>query len=208
MLSTTTFLAGLLALSGMVFSAPAALDQTGGAIGIEGYTIVPIEFELPVKPDDPNGEKVILHGTIQEVIAKMEASYPGWNQSFLSTPVLAPSDDNLEQPSSFNCNIGFGEPVSNYRLDQGIVYLTHLSGTAKNGPGPGNCGRVSCSYGSAIYWCNEDSVEKELQWLQIADGAHQVVVKCQVQDDKGVWKTKGQANYNTHWNVVDRRDDC
>ncbi|KAK4172842.1 hypothetical protein QBC36DRAFT_293965 [Triangularia setosa] len=37
----------------------------------------------------------------------------------------------------------------------GIMYLARLSGTAKNGPGLQNCGRVSCSWNSAIIWCNK-----------------------------------------------------
>ncbi|KAK4175092.1 hypothetical protein QBC36DRAFT_190692, partial [Triangularia setosa] len=39
----------------------------------------------------------------------------------------------------------------------GVDYLRGLSGTAKNGPGPAECGRVSCSDYSAIYWCNDVS---------------------------------------------------
>lgn len=37
---------------------------------------------------------------------------------------------------------------------EGIYYLDTFDGQPKSDPGPGMCGRVSCSYNSAIYWCN------------------------------------------------------
>ena len=40
-------------------------------------------------------------------------------------------------------------------VNEGINYLLGVDGKPGNGPGPGNCGRVSCSYQSAIYWCND-----------------------------------------------------
>ena len=54
-------------------------------------------------------------------------------------------------------------PGANLRaIDMGIDYLNSLSGVPGNGvPGedaaPKNCGRVSCSWGSAIWWCNDVS---------------------------------------------------
>lgn len=54
------------------------------------------------------------------------------------------------------CNIGGGR-ASSYRIKQGIEYLGTVPGSPGQGPGPGSCGRVSCSYGAAIYWCNDVS---------------------------------------------------
>jgi hypothetical protein len=45
------------------------------------------------------------------------------------------------------------KPISN-----GIKYLRGLSGHPRAGPGPGNCARVSCSYQSGIWWCNDVSL--------------------------------------------------
>jgi hypothetical protein len=38
-----------------------------------------------------------------------------------------------------------------------VRYLRRVQGRPRNGPRPGNCGRVSCSYKSAIWWCNDVS---------------------------------------------------
>jgi hypothetical protein len=42
-------------------------------------------------------------------------------------------------------------------VDTGISYLSGIRGQPSNMPGPGNCGRVSCGYEAAIYWCNDVS---------------------------------------------------
>jgi hypothetical protein len=39
----------------------------------------------------------------------------------------------------------------------GVRYLRRVQGRPRNGPGPGNCGRVSCSYKSETWWCNDGS---------------------------------------------------
>lgn len=52
------------------------------------------------------------------------------------------------QPAARYCDLdGWGRCSTN-RVQQGIYYLGDV-------PGPGSCGRVSCSYNAAIYWCND-----------------------------------------------------
>lgn len=50
-----------------------------------------------------------------------------------------------------------GEGAFAYTIaNEGIPYLKTVSGhKPKLEHGPDNCDRVSCSWGSAIYWCNE-----------------------------------------------------
>ena len=42
-------------------------------------------------------------------------------------------------------------------IDDGIKHLYGVDGKPKNGKGPNNCGRVSCSWSAAIFWCNDVS---------------------------------------------------
>ena len=44
------------------------------------------------------------------------------------------------------------------RIYQGVMYLAHVGGVPEAGAGPNLCGRVSCSWDSAIYWCNDVSI--------------------------------------------------
>lgn len=47
-------------------------------------------------------------------------------------------------------------PARRYRINDGITYLDGLEHTPKIGPW--RCSRVSCSYRSAIHWCNDVSL--------------------------------------------------
>lgn len=136
--------------------------------GIAGYNIVDVSWELPVKLDDPTSEIVTVTGTIEEAIAQMEAAYPGWNETFqagIPTDPMPTGDDTSfvsagtadEQPESINCKVDY-DGARTSKIWDGICYLRRLNtDPPKNGPGPGNCGRVSCSWKSAIYWCNDVS---------------------------------------------------
>ncbi|KAK4179556.1 hypothetical protein QBC36DRAFT_179820 [Triangularia setosa] len=209
MLSIPTFVAGVLALASVAYSAPASrADQPD----VSSYAIVPISWNLPVKADDPSGATVTVTGTIQEAIAQMEASYPGWNATFQAHLPPPPtiggfnsiSAAALEDPESYICKVNQWKEAGQLSIVWGIEYLRGLTGSAKNGPGPGECGRVSCSWGSAIWWCNDNDTEKEVEWSQIADGAVYISQKCS-RDSQYV---KGQAFYKDRWNVIIRGDDC
>jgi hypothetical protein len=45
--------------------------------------------------------------------------------------------------------------ASRETIAEGIAYLRGVSGQPSAGPGPGACARVSCSYASDIWWCND-----------------------------------------------------
>ncbi|KAK0662079.1 hypothetical protein QBC41DRAFT_359714 [Cercophora samala] len=200
MLSIITLLPSVLALWGLAHAAPAAPGQT--LDDVDEFTTVPVYWDLPIKADDPNGAKVTVEGTIQQAIAKMEADYPGWNATFqagLPGDVSAATLTALEDPT-YDCKIKT-DMANILAIKWGIHYLRGIPGKAKNGPGPKNCGRVSCSWDSAIYWCNEDSAgDKELYWGQIADLAQGVLDNC-----AGVTKVKGQGTYkDDKWSVVVR----
>ncbi|KAK4667786.1 uncharacterized protein QC764_0109740 [Podospora pseudoanserina] len=175
-----------------VYSAPASNNEQPNSIG--GYGMDPISWDLPVKVDDPTGATTTVTGTIEEVIAQMEARYSGRNATF---PVLIPTTSAhisaaaaAGDPESFTCDVPFTKASNNQILD-GIHYLWGMSGTAKNGPGPGNCGCVSCSWWAAIYWCNDDDHEQEVRWKQIGNGAYYLRQHGCVTDND--LRIKGQA---------------
>ncbi|VBB79469.1 Putative protein of unknown function [Podospora comata] len=219
-----SLLRAFLTMTQFVHAAPATL---GLALDdVDDFTIVPVYLELPIKPDDPNGATVTVEGTIQQAIAKMDTDYPGWNQTFqaglgdvsyVSASLAALAA--LEGPT-YDCKIKT-DMANSLAIKWGIHYLRAIPGKAKNGPGPKNCGRVSCSWDSAIYWCNEvcchvsllcvmmsdrsnttqdSSGDKELYWGQIADLAQGILDNC-----AGLTKVKGQGTYkDDKWSVVVR----
>jgi hypothetical protein len=64
----------------------------------------------------------------------------------------------MEKRDTVNCN-----PNPNWHsaylngIEQGIKYLRGVPGQPSLSPAPKNCGRVSCAYECAIWWCNDVS---------------------------------------------------
>ncbi|KAK0672294.1 hypothetical protein QBC41DRAFT_299781 [Cercophora samala] len=180
--------------------------------GVAHGSISDFTWTLPVNLTDPNSATVSITGTIERAVAKMEADYPGWNATFMARGPPPPSDgnnrDDQEPPQvgTFNCRPKGEDFASRGAIRAGIQYLRKVPGTAKNGAGPDNCGRVSCSWNSAIIWCNQDDVEKEVEWNQIADGARDISYKCLF--DVHVNVVRGHVDYDDKWGVIVRKDTC
>lgn len=121
---------------------------------------------------------VVLNGTIEQVHVQLLELNPNWDEDFLSDVEEEPFTDNDSvtegdavlgldrrtnfQGSKYNC-YGRWAQIHAFVIRDGIRYLRGVKGKPNMGPGPGNCGRVSCSYSSAIYWCNDVSVYSKYQ---------------------------------------------
>ncbi|KAK3396843.1 hypothetical protein B0T20DRAFT_440153 [Sordaria brevicollis] len=91
--------------------------------------------------------------------------------------------------------LGHLTPANTESILDGVLYLQKTPGQpfAKEHP---ICGQVSCSYNSAIWWCNEDttqSVTVHGGYKVLAEGAQAIVNQC----DKGEGRVMGKAA--THW---------
>lgn len=115
--------------------------------------MVPISWEIETSP---NGSTIVLQGTVEEIYAHLIDINPNYESDF-GAVVHKENDANawhsLNKRDDLLCNIfplaGIGA------IKTGIKYLKTVKGQPVNGPGPGNCDRVSCSYHSAIWWCND-----------------------------------------------------
>ncbi|KAK4198692.1 hypothetical protein QBC40DRAFT_298243 [Triangularia verruculosa] len=121
------------------------------------YTVVAVQWDLPTSLNDPNSATVTVFGTIQQAVAQMESKYPGWNATFQNQPS---SESTVSATTQYDRSYYLcGEPwvkTGWLAVKDGIAYLRKVKTAApKNGPGPNNCGRVSCGYNAAIYWCND-----------------------------------------------------
>lgn len=100
----------------------------------------------------------------------MEANYPGWSAKWANfTSKSAPakrapstrpvsSRPELMKVKSIMCEAPLPACLTGAILG-GIDYLRKIrkGRHPRNGPGPRNCGKVSCSDNSAIFWCNDVS---------------------------------------------------
>ncbi|KAK0744759.1 hypothetical protein B0T21DRAFT_399141 [Apiosordaria backusii] len=205
----------LLAISGLANALPSARDDTETGPPAN-YTIVPIQWDIPIDPATPGSTTVHLTGTIEEVVAQMERDYPGWNETFHQHMRWSPPSDasafgigdkNYEIESK-KCEEDWRDMCDRHHIGEGIRYLLNLPADPKpkNGPGPGNCGRVSCSWNDAIYWCNDNDQEKELKsWKDIGYAALQIYLDCRNAEFDRVG---GQIFYTDKWNVVTKKDNC
>lgn len=124
---------------------------------IPGYGIEVLVWEVETTPGGPT---VDVAGTVQNVYEELEKINPsfisdfGLGDSDNSTSLAAPVASRGYSIESIHCDWG-GDYATGQTILEGIKYLRGVPGQPKGGPGPGNCARVSCSYNSAIYWCND-----------------------------------------------------
>ena len=128
------------------------------------YGLYVPEWEVEVFP---GGDLRRFSGTVEEVHAQLLELNPNWDTDYPggnNVDSTAAADDELTSlakrtdfgGSQYFCRGRWAE-ADYMRVNEGIRYLRRIGGRPTNGAGPGNCGRVSCSYDAAIYWCNDVS---------------------------------------------------
>lgn len=117
-----------------------------------GYGIEEIQWNLEVHP----GKMEHLNGTVEEVITQAKQLNPDFVPAKGESQQATESEPAaLAKRNDIVCNkLPKGDI---WKLRDGVSYLRGLSGGLTEGPGPGNCGRVSCSWKSAIWICNDVS---------------------------------------------------
>ncbi|KAL2826231.1 hypothetical protein BDW59DRAFT_171895 [Aspergillus cavernicola] len=176
----------------------------------EGYGLHIPEWDVEITP---GGERVTLNGTVEEVREELLRLNPRWNDDFLEGLPDESEHSTLVKRTDFygaKYVCGRWSGARHNPIVDGIKYLRGISGRPGAGPGPGNCGRVSCSYDSAIWWCNDSPKSKQLRsYGSIADGAQYVVQHCTITPSGSSFSSvTGQAFHKTDWNVIVRGANC
>ncbi|TDZ27812.1 hypothetical protein C8035_v008589 [Colletotrichum spinosum] len=185
------------------------------------YEIFVPEWEVKACPD---GESMILRGTVEDVLMELRQINPNFDRDFGIDPNGAPDfSDFTPKPASGNVTIrgnnifdnGGGKVYCGQRdnsgcykkeIAKGAYRLHFVPGTPYNGVGKYACGRVSCSFNSAIWWCNDDNKPKKLSTFgHIADGADRVLSSCASSSNQFVI---GQARHKDKWRVLIEFSKC
>ncbi|KAK3998289.1 hypothetical protein QBC44DRAFT_338278 [Cladorrhinum sp. PSN332] len=183
---------------------------------ISGYKTVEISWEVEATPGGPT---MILNGTVEEVHAQLLEVNPNYDSDFAEikaakkAAAAARQFTGLSNREASNiCDLyGVWDSATKARILEGVDYLHGVKGQPVNGPGPGNCGRVSCSYDSAIWWCNDNPTTKALPSFDpIADAAAIIVTDCPEMDTEvlGVRTISGQRFQDDLWNCIVRGAHC
>jgi len=191
-----------------------------------GYELVDVEWDVPGgDPEKPN-EVYHMNGTIQEVVAYAKAHNPALlrhrrydplrDHPDLSRRADKPKDSDWEHVKNWSCNTASEQMASRNDIEDGIWYLSNkVSGKPRMPPGKA-CGRVSCSWGSAIWWCNHDANNAKTlgEWGDIGTAAWVVLNKCTFTPQKPLMATGtgkiagGYVNYLQNWGAIVGRARC
>ncbi|KAG6360965.1 hypothetical protein INS49_012033 [Diaporthe citri] len=190
---------------------------------LANYSIVDLEWIVPISPY--RNDTVI--GTIQDVANHLAIVDPegfaAVNESINEAVKTSasgrasvsysssdsPGEYGEYDPTDYSCN-PFHDLVSGIRIKYGVEYLRKVKGTPGQGPGPASCGRVSCSYNAAIFWCNDNTEGMVLDsYGRIADGAQDLITDCCfIQDDGSYGVFNGVQRFGGNWNVVVQKKSC
>lgn len=119
-----------------------------------GYGVATLGWSVTPSPGAP---PQTFSGTLQEIRAQLLDINPNFDHDFPPVNKTDRRDSSrlIHKRDTPNCQPGHGwTGALQQTVVDGINYLRSVPGQPANGPGPGNCGRVSCAYDSAIWWCN------------------------------------------------------
>ncbi|KAK3350450.1 hypothetical protein B0H65DRAFT_88562 [Neurospora tetraspora] len=216
MFSSVTTTGAILAMLQVLPAVAAPTVANRDASPIPGYGIEELIWEVETTPGGPT---VNITGTVENVYEELEKINPTFVSDFRlddpdnSPSLAAPVKSRGYTIQSFNCNVY--DYASLKAIQAGLVYLNGVPGKPSNGPGPGNCGRVSCSYNSAIYWCNDNTFTKTIDTFGYISGAAQSIINhCGTESHftpvggASELATKGKVFMTDKWNVIIRYDKC
>ncbi|KAM7194189.1 hypothetical protein V8F20_008109 [Naviculisporaceae sp. PSN 640] len=169
---------------------------------IPGYRVE--EFVWGVDVGD--GTMVNITGPVENVYHTLMKLNPGLANSVQASPNEPRATDDRAGTHCGPSIFGW-DGANTFRIQEGIKYLRTQPGQPVSQPGPGACGRVSCSWDSAIWWCNDKTEEAVLDgFYTIADCAQLVLDRCRYQG--AVWDHVVGQHFNVgNWNCIVRRDD-
>ncbi|KAI1803054.1 hypothetical protein F4811DRAFT_572357 [Daldinia bambusicola] len=87
-----------------------------------------------------------------------------------------------------------------FRIEEGIEYLKNIKGICRVGPGPRVCTRISCSYKSAISWCNDNDHDITIDCALWSLYAQDILDACQTHDASN--RVRGQQFNDENWNIL------
>ncbi|KAK4195720.1 hypothetical protein QBC40DRAFT_315603 [Triangularia verruculosa] len=194
----TSLVSGMLLAAVSVHAIPASFD---------GMTISDITWTGQVVE---NGPMVNFSGpSLYAIEQSIAAVYPGFTWASAprsidqdaATADLHSSDDSTDipTPSLLKCWEGGAGDADSVHINEGVNYLQSVPGWCNNGPGPNNCGQISCSYNSAIMWCNHNPYPYKTLCQDFAKYARAVMTGCH-------YTTRESAHYNV-WTRGTQNDE-
>ncbi|KAK1245541.1 hypothetical protein MKX08_005170 [Trichoderma sp. CBMAI-0020] len=180
---------------------------------LPGYGVEDFTWEVQAYPDGP---LMNLTGSIDDVHAQLVQINPNYERDFpLVTAIEERSDTTSLSEKALDKRFGpvcgpgghgWKEAQQGY-LNDGIRRLRSAQGQPTNGPGPGNCGRLTCDRHNTIWWCNDNPFTFSLPGFNtIADCVKVLLDQC-ARRVGPEWWVVGQNFNGNNWNCIVRLDD-
>ncbi|KAH8668937.1 hypothetical protein BX600DRAFT_496930 [Xylariales sp. PMI_506] len=152
------------------------------------------------------GPNVTFTGqNLHDIESQIAAIQPGfsWNTTWFAKntmPMNPKINTHLEKrvEGDFYCNVGGVTYATTDPLEEGIQYLHGIPGDCHLGPGPALCSRVSCSYDTAIFYCNDNSYDIYVPCSTLGDRASDIWLAC----FQAPYFVRGQVFDTDNWNVA------
>ncbi|KAH8167122.1 hypothetical protein CIB48_g1107 [Xylaria polymorpha] len=157
--------------------------------------------------DEDGGPVSFMGSGLQHIEEQIREIKPSFSWSRETEPG---SRDSLEEDEGdILCEMAWNPQFASvFHIRQGITYLRKIHGNCTNGPGPGNCGRVSCSYGSGIWFCNDNPYPMSVPCSTFGDRAWDIIEKCYAFGNFPTDSVHGQAFDTARWNIIVAGTDC
>ncbi|KAI2465351.1 hypothetical protein F4781DRAFT_409590 [Annulohypoxylon bovei var. microspora] len=173
--------------------------QTSGGLP-SGYVISNLTWTGNITDNGP--QKSFTGSSFWDIEAQIRDVNPGFSWPDPGNDDLA---SLMKSEASLTCdpnNIWWADA---FRIKEGIEYLSGRTGKCHIGAGPRVCTRISCSYKSAIWWCNDNSEPVEENCMLWSHYAQHILDSCQTNDASV--KVRGQQFSTSNWNVMVGFDD-
>ncbi|KAI0432627.1 hypothetical protein F5Y09DRAFT_137059 [Xylaria sp. FL1042] len=139
--------------------------------------------------------------SLQHIETQIQKINPTFSWS--STPEQVPGNSSAKSEGDTLCDIQWDPPFASvFHIRQGISYLHKIHGNCTIGPGPGNCSRVSCSYYSGIWFCNDNMYPTSVPCSTFGDRAGDIIENCYSFGDFPDDAVHGQVFDTDGWNVI------
>ncbi|KAH8592927.1 hypothetical protein B0O99DRAFT_224553 [Bisporella sp. PMI_857] len=196
--SLTSLLLCITPLAISVLASPAQFSAAGGFGTYNDISKLTFETMKYIGPTTPGGPDVELYGTAEEVYHQILAINPDFRIEDFPPPEHRPLGKRYRLEP--RCNI---YSLANYgRIGDGIYYLKRLPGACSVGAGWGTCTRLSCSYSSGIYLCNDNTFPIAPTCSYMALYAEDILRGCPQDISTGTGRIRGQEFDTDNYNII------
>ncbi|KAI4861336.1 hypothetical protein F4820DRAFT_452028 [Hypoxylon rubiginosum] len=167
-----------------------------------GYTLGNITWKGNVTNDGP--EVSFTGPSFRDIEAQIFQMNPSFTWPEQNTTGL--SDFPEKSLGHLTCDLANFYWAKKFRIDDGINYLKGKTGRCYIEAGPKVCSRISCSFHSAIFWCNDNDTPLWIDCGLWSQYAQNIVDACTIDDPSQ--EVKGQQFDTDNWNIIVGYSEC